>query len=597
MSGRIGTSERRLRRVLVASRGEAAIRVIQACRELGAVSVAVYRDDESHAPHVRLADEAIPLGASRDSYLSIDRMLEAARRARADAVHPGSGLLAESPDFARACTAKGLAFVGPSPEAMIAVGARTRARSLAVHVGIPVLADEPEIIRDDAHAVAVASRLGFPLSVLPRSGAGGRSLQIVRKADDLADAINRVRHEGRVYYGDDGVCVERHIAGRRRVDVDVLADMHGDALSLGQRECPVQYLHHRLIELSPARLSAQLSRSLDSAAVMLAKACGYTGAGTFEFLVNGEEYYFLGAVRCLQSGHAATEMVTRIDMVQAQLRIAGGERVWLEPGDVRSDGHSLLCRVLAEASQTNAVHDRGAFAVYCAPTGPGLRIDSAVYGRSDTESLQDSLIAQVCAWGQNSEMSRQRMIRALREFGIEGAHTTIPFLLRALRHPQIADGHLSSELVELVDVAEYGEHTNGRQPSALTDGFEDTAQKSGSAKAGGRRFKVSVEGQPYVVEVAELPPPGRSSHRSRAARPLVTRSDGVVTSPMRGTVVELAVSEGTFVKEGAVLCTIEAMKMENEVRAPRSGVVAGIEARPGDGVAAGATLMRVTTQG
>lgn len=593
MSRHTEASRRPLRRVLVACRGDAAVRVIQACRELSLDSVAVYTGVDARAPHVRLADEAISIGASLDRYLNFEHLLEAARQARADAVHPGYWLLAESPEFAHACTVAGMAFVGPSPEAMRAIGARTSARRLAESLGVPVLPDEAALIRDDAHAVTVASSLGFPLSVSARSGAGGRTLQIVRMADDLTDVIGRVRQEGRLHYGDDAVYLERHIAGLRRVDVDVLGDMHGDAVSLGQRECPVVRGHHRLIELAPAKLSGPLSQRLDADALSLAKGCGYYGAGTFEFLVNGEQHYFLDAARCLQPAQAVTEMVTRIDIVQAQLRIAGGERLWLSTSDVRSSGHAFLCRILAADIEADVWHETGTIGTFSMPTGPGLRVDSAAFSGCDISSLQDSLIAQISTWGPNPEMSRQRMIRALLELNVEGPPTSTPFMLRALRHPRIVDGHLSSELVELVDIADHPDHANGRRSPAVADGLGASEWKSGSAPSEGRRFQVSVEGKPYEVEVAELLPRGRTSGHPRVRHRVAALSDGLVTSPMRGTLVDVAVSEGDKVREGDVLCTVEAMKMENEVRAPHAGVVSGMIAQPGDGVAAGATLMRV----
>lgn len=582
-----------LRRVLVATRGESAVRVIQACRELGLESVAVYSEADALSQHVRMADEAHALGRSTGAYMDIERIVEAALEARADTVHPGYGMLSENPAFARACTASGLVFVGPSPEAMAAVGDRSRARNLAESCRVPVFPDEMELIRDDAHAVIVALRLGFPIVVRALCGASGRCQEVVRQADDLNQAISRVRREGMASYSDDAICLERFIAGRRRVDVDVLADMHGAAVSLGSRECPVQPLRRRLVEIAPANISEPLRRRLDTAALSMVVASGFHGVATFEFLVNGEEYYYLETARCLQAAQAATESVTRVDIAQAQLRIAGGSPLWLGADDVRPMGHALSCRVHAGDIEQPGASPGETVADVHLPTGPGLRVDGAACSGSDPVSLPDGLIAQITAWAPDADMSRRRMIRALGELEVEGISTEVPSLLRLLRHPRLVDGHLPAELVELVDGEGTRERPNGRQPSVSSREPAGRKPQTAPRPANERQFQVSIEGKPYVVAVAELSQPARTSVRSHEALRHWTRSDGIVRCPMRGTLVEMRVTEGSQVRGGAVLCTIEAMKMENEVLSPHDGVVAGIVAHAGESVAAGATLMRV----
>jgi acetyl-CoA/propionyl-CoA carboxylase biotin carboxyl carrier protein len=592
MSDRASSSKRPIRRVLIASKSEAAIRVIQACRELGIESIAVYAEEDSRSLCADLADDAYRIGTldttgPRDS---IDRLIEAARRTGSDAVHPGYGLLAENPAFARAVIANDLIFVGPTPETMSTIGSRTRARSLAVDLGIPVLPDEAAFIHDDGHAVAVAARLSFPITVRSRSAAGGRASEIVRKADDLTTTVDRVRSQGLIYYDDDSVQLERYVSGLRRVDVQVLADLGGNAVILGQRECPFRREEGRLIERAPAQLADSLGARLDAAALTLAKGCGLSGAGTFGFVVRGDEYFFVEATRSLQAAHALSEMVTRIDIVQAQLRVAGGEQLWIRPSDARSCGCALLCQIKDAEPEGDPRHAGGTIGALRLPTGPNLRVDSAAFGGCTLASLQDSLIAQVTAWGPNLDMSRQRMIRALQEFAIEGPSTTIPYLLRVLRNPQVVDGRLPGDRV---DVGERRTHLNGRHPGPASQDAGPHSGGNGTARSDGRRFQVSIEGKPYMVEVAEVLPVPRRVDPQSGTRHVAAHEDGVVASPMRGTVVALEVTEGTAVREGTVLCTIEAMKMELEVRAPHDGVVSEIKARPGIGVAAGALLMRV----
>ena len=594
MSRFTGRPRRPIRKVLVACQGGAATRVIQACRELGVDSVAVYVEGDSSAQYVRLADEARALGPSPDSYLNIERLVDVARSTRADAVHPGYGLLAESPALARACASNGLVFVGPSPEAMEAIGAKTSARGLAERSGVPILSEAVDLLRDDAHAMVVASRLGFPVAVRALAGAGGRCEAIVRVADDLKVAVNRVRRDSRVFYGDDSVYLERYIAGRRRVGVDILADMHGNSVSLGQRECPVQRLGHRVVELAPAHIPDELRQKLDAAALSLAASCGFHGTGTFEFLVSGNDYYFLEATRSLQAAQAVTEMVARVDIVRAQLRLAAGEPLWLAAGDVTSSGHALSCRIYAGDQEEGSVAQGKTRPAVRLPTGPGLRVDDAAQCACDTTSGEEGLIAQVAAWGLDEDLSRRRMIRALHEMEVDGLSTSIPWLRRVLSHPRVADGHLPAELVELV---EDGEYLDGHIAPPL-DGARRRPRPQAHGRAGERRFQVSVDGDAYVVEVTEMLPPAKQVKPAsrEAAASAVARQDGAIISPMRGTVVELAVSEGETVAAGAVLFIVEAMKMENEVRAIRDGVVTGIMAHQGESVAAGATVMHVITE-
>jgi acetyl-CoA/propionyl-CoA carboxylase biotin carboxyl carrier protein len=583
-------------KLLVANRGEIAVRIIQACRELGVQTVAVFSEADADALHVALADEAYPIGPapSAASYLQIERLINVALDSGAQAVHPGYGFLAENSGFARACMNAGLIFVGPTPEAMDAMGGKIPARRLAQMEDVPVVPGESTGIETVEHALAVAARVGYPLAIKASAGGGGRGLKVVQSPEELEPALASARREGQAYFGDPTVFIERYIAQPRHIEVQVLADNHGNAVSLGQRDCSVQRHHQKLIEEAPALIPARLAAAMDAAALRLVRRIGYSGAGTLEFLVDGDDFYFLEMNTRIQVEHTVTEMVTGIDLVQAQIRIAAGEPLWFEQDDVRVEGHAIQCRINAEDPTHDFRPTPSTIRAFRPPSGAGIRLDSAVYTGYTIPPHYDSLIAKLIAWAPSREAARRRMLRALDEFVLEGPPTTIPFHRLALEQPAFIAGHATTGFVARLDLAALDIHQRSLPITTVAPATAAPADGSTAPSlAQARRFQVRVEGKPFLVEVAEVrAAPGRAS-RSREKRGSDAQTDGTVISPMHGVVVRVPVAEGQQVEQGDVVCVVEAMKMENEIVAPHAGAVTDIAVKVGDTVDSGTLILRI----
>jgi acetyl-CoA/propionyl-CoA carboxylase biotin carboxyl carrier protein len=584
-------------KLLVANRGEIAVRIIQACRELGVRTVAVYSEADVDALHVALADEAYPIGPapSAASYLQIERLINVALQAEARAVHPGYGFLAENSGFARACLNAGLVFVGPTPEAMDAMGGKIPARRLAQSEDVPVVPGESAGIETIEHAMAVAARVGYPLAIKASAGGGGRGLKVVQDPGELETALGSARREGQAYFGDPTVFIERYVAQPRHIEVQVLADNHGNAVSLGQRDCSVQRHHQKLIEEAPALIPARLAAAMDAAALRLVRRIGYSGAGTLEFLLDGDDFYFLEMNTRIQVEHTVTEMVTGIDLVQAQIRIAAGEPLWFSQADVRMQGHAIQCRINAEDPTRDFRPAPSTIRAFRAPSGAGVRLDSAVYPGYTIPPHYDSLIAKLITWAESREAARRRMLRALDEFVLEGPPTTIPFHRLALAQPEFIAARATTGFVSRLDLAALDTSQRTLPGAATVAVAASPSENGGTAQVGAsRRFQVRVEGKPFLVEVAEVRAgPGRNG-RGREKRGSGAQVDGTVSSPMHGVVIRVPVSEGQRVEQGAVVCVVEAMKMENEIVAPHAGVVSGITVKAGDTVDVGTLLLRIT---
>ena len=430
------------------------MRIIQACRELGIASVAVYSDADADSLHALLADEAYPIGPPpvAASYLDVERILAVARACGAQAVHPGYGFLAENASFAAACLAAGLIFVGPSPRAMEAMGGKIPARRLAEAVGVPVVPGESAAIERLEQAEAIAGRVGYPLAIKASAGGGGRGLKVVREAAELPAALEAARREGQAYFADPTVFIERYLAEPRHVEVQILADNYGHAVSLGQRDCSVQRSHQKLIEEAPALLTEGLSEAMDAAALRLVEEIGYSGAGTLEFLVEGDSFYFLEMNTRIQVEHTVTEMVTGVDLVQAQLRIAAGEALWFGQDDVVSRGHAIECRINAEDPAQGFRPAPTRIDAYRPPSGNGIRVDSHCYAGYTIPPHYDSMIGKLIVWGEDRETARRRMLRALDEFVLEGPPTTIPFHQLALNQPEFIAACASTGFVARLDL-------------------------------------------------------------------------------------------------------------------------------------------------
>jgi acetyl-CoA carboxylase biotin carboxylase subunit len=434
---------RGIRRLLIANRGEIAMRIIRACRERAIETVAVYSDADADAPFVRAADRAVHLGAApaRESYLDGAKVIAAALATGADAVHPGYGFLSERAHFAKACEAAGLTFVGPPSSSLERMGSKIGARRLMVEAGVPVVPGETPADQSDAALEAAIARIGFPALIKPSAGGGGIGMKIVRTADEAAAALAAARREAEASFGDGTLYVERLIERPRHVEIQVFADAHGNVVHLFERECSAQRRHQKMVEESPCpALSATVRAAMGQAAVAAARAVGYRNAGTCEFLLEGDDdaarFYFLEMNTRLQVEHPVTECVVGVDLVHAQLAVAGGEPLPFTQESLTQRGHAIECRIYAEDPAQGFIPQAGQLLLYREPQGPGIRVDSGVTTGTMVSVYYDPMLAKLIVWGESREIARHRALAALREFAVLGIRTNIPFMLQLLQHPQ-----------------------------------------------------------------------------------------------------------------------------------------------------------------
>jgi acetyl-CoA carboxylase biotin carboxylase subunit len=466
---------RAFKKILIANRGEIAVRVIRACREMGIESVAIYSEADRDALHVRMADEARPVGPapSRESYLRIDRVLDAARASGADAVHPGYGFLAENADFARACEASGIVFIGPTGETIALMGEKTSARRLAVAAGVPVVPGTLEPISDVAAVRREAERLGFPVMLKAAAGGGGKGMRLVRAAAELASAVDRARGEAGTAFGDDRIYVEKALLRPHHIEIQVLADAFGNAVHLFERECSIQRRHQKVVEESPSPfLTEDLREEMGALALALVRKAGYRSAGTLEFLVDAERRpYFLEMNTRLQVEHPVTEMVTGEDLVKLQVRIAQGEPLPLTQADLRQRGHAIECRIYAEDPARDFLPSPGRIAVLRLPEGPGVRNDSGIYPGYEVPVHYDSLLSKLIVHGRSRPDAVGRLRRAVGECRILGIATTLPFFERMLGEEAFLSGDYDTSFVERLS------------PSSPTDGTAEVAVVAAAIRA------------------------------------------------------------------------------------------------------------------
>ncbi len=578
--------------VLIANRGEIALRIMRACKELGLRTIAVYSEADRGAPHVAYADEAFLIGPppAAQSYLDGERIIAAAKAAGAGAIHPGYGFLAENAGFARACVAAGLVFVGPPAEAMERMGGKTAARREASAADVPVVPGTLEPIESPDEVRALGQQFGYPLAIKAVGGGGGRGLRVVGGPDDAEDAFESARREAVSAFKNPELYVEKYLDDPRHIEIQVLADAHGNVIHLGERDCSIQRRHQKLIEECPSSvLTPQLRATMGAAAVALAQSVGYVGAGTLEFLFQNDQFYFLEMNTRIQVEHTVTEMVTGIDLVRAQLRIARGERLWITQEQVTWRGHAIECRINAEDPAAGFRPALGTLSEYQEPTGYGVRVDSGARAGYTIPQYYDSLLAKLITWGADRNEALARMRRALADYQIAGVTTTIAFHQLALAHPAFVNGeatvnfiprYLSEQLQALVATSA---RSNGNGELAMNESI--------------RTFTVEVNGQRFDVRVAEdsansiqKPANGkpRAARREAAThRPAV--ADGVV-SPIQGAILAVRAAPGQAVEAGQVLFIIEAMKMENEIAAPHAGTLAEVRAGLGQVIEAGMVL-------
>ena len=567
------------RRLLIANRGEIAVRIIRACRALGIESVAVYSDADATALHTTRADRAVRLGPApaADSYLSISAILAAARETESEAIHPGYGFLAENHVFAEACARERIAFVGPPANVIARLGSKISARQLAAEAGIPVVPGATPADQSDATIAEAARRIGFPILIKPSEGGGGIGMKAVLDEPSLMGAIAQARREAVAAFGDGTLYLERLIERPRHVEIQILADRHGHVVHLFERECSLQRRHQKVVEESPSMaLTQRLRTRMGDAAVTLAREAGYESAGTVEFLLDGTgdeaRFYFLEMNTRLQVEHPVTEETTGVDIVRTQIAIAAGEPLPWTQAELTQRGHAIEARIYAEDPERNDLPQAGPLLRYREPEMPGIRIDSGVIEGGAISVHYDPMIAKLIASGDTREAARQRAIAALRAYQVEGIRTNIPLLLALLEHPRFISGDLDTHFIDRERAALLARRPEDLDPWVALHGWR-LLQPPGSPI-------VRRAGPAASVDPSSRGPAGASDN-------------GALSSPMPATVAAIEVKPGDQVEAGDLLVTLEAMKMELPIRSPRNGRVKAVNCQKGDLVQPGVPLVEL----
>ena len=583
-------------KVLIANRGEIAIRVARALREMGITSVAVYSEADREAPHVAECDEAYLIGPAvpAESYLSIEKILGAAKESGAEAIHPGYGFLAENADFARACEEAGITFIGPPASAIEAMGSKTGARDLMAAAGVPIVPGATEPAKDVEEARKQADEAGYPVACKAVGGGGGKGFRVALTPDDLEEAFEGAAREGEKFFSDDRVYIERYLEDPRHVEVQVLADTHGNVIHLGERDCSVQRRHQKVIEEAPGpHVDEEMRERIGKIATDAAKAVGYYSAGTIEGMQVGTEYFFLEMNTRVQVEHCVTEMVTGIDIVKEQIRIAAGEPLSITQDEVELRGWAIECRINAEKADKNFAPAPGAITTYSEPAGPGVRVDSGVVAGSEVTPMYDPMVAKLIVWDRDRQAATDRMLRALEEYRIGGLSTLIPFHKALLKTDQWRDGETCRDLMEDKEWLKTTAPESDDSAPAGDDGAEKVARDY-TVEVSGRRFDVKVIGDATgPVAQAAAPAGQRAPRRERKSGGGGGSSSADLDSPLQGSIFKIAVEQGAEVAEGDLICIIEAMKMENEITAHRSGKVSALPISVGDAVSPGDVLATI----
>ncbi len=580
-------------KILVANRGEIAIRVIRACKELGIASVAVYSEIDRDALHVKAADEAYLLGPgpAAESYLKVEKIMEVIGESGAEAVHPGYGFLAENAPFARACEDAGIVFIGPPASAIDAMGSKTQARALMHAAGVPIVPGTTETVDtlEDARRIA-RDEIGYPVAVKASGGGGGKGFRVALTEDGIQEAYEGASREGEKFFSDGRVYLERYLADPRHVEVQIIADRHGHCIHLGERDCSIQRRHQKLIEESPAPFAdEELRERIGAIGVNAAKAVGYVGAGTIEGLFQDGEYFFLEMNTRVQVEHCVTEMVTGVDIVKEGIRAAFGEPLSITQDDVQLKGHGIECRINAEDASKNFAPAPGRIGAYREPSGPGVRVDSGVGPGGEVSPAYDPMIAKLIVWDVDREQATRRMLRALDEYEIEGLKTLIPFHKALLATEQWANAETCRDLVE--DRA-WLKATAPEKPVERVEADDpETVEQSYTVEVSGRRFDVNVIGPAFAgggvvasgnAGAAGAKKPVRSERKKGAGS-----GPDLLEAPLQGNMWKVVVETGQAVEEGQLICIIEAMKMENEITAHKAGVIKDLPIKEGAAIAAG----------
>jgi acetyl-CoA/propionyl-CoA/long-chain acyl-CoA carboxylase, biotin carboxylase, biotin carboxyl carrier protein len=587
-------------KVLVANRGEIAIRVFRTLRELGIGGVGVYSEGDRGALHVAYADEAFLLGptAAAESYLAVERILDVAQRAGAQAIHPGYGFLAENAAFARAVEEAGLVWIGPPPAAIELMGSKTAARTAMQEAGVPIIPGTTDPVGSVEELLVLGEEIGFPLLIKAAAGGGGKGMEVVETPGDAAQAFERAQRQGQSYFANPDVYVEKLIVDPRHVEVQVLADAHGNVIHLGERDCTIQRRHQKLIEETPSpAVDEELRQRIGAIGVEAARACGYRSAGTIEGLLTRDgDYFFMEMNTRIQVEHTVTEMVTGLDLVREQILVALGEPLSLSQEDVELRGHAIECRINAEDAAQGFLPAPAPVTGYREPSGPGVRVDSGVAAGYEVSGAYDPMVAKLIVHGVDRDHARRRMLRALGEFWIEGPTTLIGFHRALLEHPCFVAGETCHGLVESEELAARVAELDGKAAVAFPSNSL-LLGKTGPGRTTERVRTVEVDGRRFEVWLSESEPEWRAVARRRRER---VRQGGqgaggrdAVVSPMQGTVLAVRVADGDEVEPGQVICIVEAMKMENEVHAHRGGTVSNLSVEAGQPVTTGQVICAI----
>jgi acetyl-CoA/propionyl-CoA carboxylase biotin carboxyl carrier protein len=578
-----------LKKILIANRGEIAVRVIRTAREMGIATVAVYSELDRNALHVRLADEAYALGGqtAAESYLNTEAILDAIRKSGADGVHPGYGFFSENADFARAITEMGVAFIGPPPEAIVEMGDKVSSRKAALRGGAPIVPGTTEFVTTAKEIQDFGNDFGWPVAIKAAFGGGGRGMKVVQSSDQVQEAMDSAQRESKAFFGRDEIYVERYLTWPRHIEVQLVGDKHGNVVWVSTRDCSAQRRHQKLIEEAPAPgLPDGVEEAMGEAAVKAAKAVGYYNAGTVEFIYQDDNFFFLEMNTRLQVEHPVTEVITGIDLVEWQIRVASGEKLPMTQKQVaaRRNGHGIEVRINAENPTAGKfLPSPGTITKLTTPDGFGTRFDGGYEAGDTVSQYYDNLVGKLIVWGKDRDTAIARTIRALDEMVIEGVHTTIPADLAILRHPDFsAVTHSTKWVEETLDLSGMVSTTGG---TATND--EGLVERATTIEVNGKRFDVKM----WVPEFASGPvkksnKPTRGSGGSGGSA-----NSGEVAAPMQGTIVKVSVEVGQEVAVGDSVVVLEAMKMENQITAEKAGKVTKVNVKVGDKVGSGDILV------
>ncbi len=580
-----------LRKILIANRGEIAVRVIRAARELGIQTVAVYSELDRNALHVRLADEAYALGGqtAAESYLNTEAILNAIRESGADGVHPGYGFFSENADFAQAITEMGVAFIGPPPAAIVEMGDKVSSRRAATRGGCPIVPGTTDFVTTADEISAFGNDFGFPVAIKAAFGGGGRGMKVVQSAGEVQEAMDSAQREAKAFFGRDEIYVEKYLTWPRHIEIQIVGDQHGDVVWVSSRDCSAQRRHQKLVEEAPAPgLPDGVEEAMGAAAILAAKAVGYFNAGTVEFIYQDGEFFFLEMNTRLQVEHPVTEVITGIDLVEWQIRVASGERLPMTQDEVAAQrrGHGIEIRINAEnPAEGKFLPSPGRIDVLKVPDGFGVRFDAGYEAGDEISQYYDNLVGKLIVWGRDRPTAIARTIRALDEMVVEGVATTIPADLAILRHPDFAAVTHSTKWVE--EVLDLSGIAAPAPPAPATEDDAPLVQRSTTVEVNGKRFAVKMWVPDVPMGTAGPAAAPKKAARAKSSAGAAGGGSGQVSVPMQGTIVKVLVEVGQAVETGQAVVVLEAMKMENQITADKTGTIKEIKVTAGDTVGAG----------